>query len=112
MYNDCETLVSTRPGDKEYFHVRVGLHQGSAISPFLFILIMDALHAEVGQEPPWVMFCADDLVICEHSRAGELSCSLRDGERHLSPTGSRGIIRGVWFRAKIIKLADYFKRLH
>ena len=29
MYNDCETLVSTRAGDTEYFHVRFGLHQGS-----------------------------------------------------------------------------------
>ena len=27
MYNDCETLVSTRAGDTEYFHVGVGLHQ-------------------------------------------------------------------------------------
>ena len=63
MYNDCETLVSTRAGDTEYFHVGVGL------SPLLFILIMDVLQAEIGKEPPWVMLFADDLVICEHSRA-------------------------------------------
>ena len=68
MYNDCETLVSTRAGDTEYFHVGVGLHQGSALSPLLFILIMDVLQAEIGKEPTWVMF-ADDLVICEYSRA-------------------------------------------
>ena len=35
MYNDCETLVSTRAGATKYFHVRVGLHQGSALSPLL-----------------------------------------------------------------------------
>ena len=52
MYNDCETLVSTRTGDTEYFHVRVGLHHGSALSPLLFILIMDVLQAEIGKEPP------------------------------------------------------------
>ena len=69
MYNDCETLVSTRTGDTEYFRVGVGLHQGSALSPLLFILIMDVLQAEIGKEPPWVMLFADDLVICEHSRA-------------------------------------------
>ena len=69
MYNDCETLVSTRTGDTEYFHVGVGLLQGSALSPLLFILIMDVLQAEIGKEPPWVMLFADDLVICEHSRA-------------------------------------------
>ena len=51
-YNDCETLVSTRIGDTEYFHVGVGLHQGSALSPLLFILIMDVLQAEIGKEPP------------------------------------------------------------
>ena len=76
--NDCETLVSTRAGDTQYFHVGVGLHQGSALSPLLFILIIDALQAEIGKEPPRVMLFADDLVICEHSRA--------EGEIHLSPT--------------------------
>ena len=69
MYNDCKTLVSTRTGDTEYFPVGVGLHQGSALSPLLFILIMDVLQADIGKEPPWVMLFAADLVICEHSRA-------------------------------------------
>ena len=55
MYNDCETLVSTRAGDTEYFHVGVGLHQGYALSPLLFILIMDVLQTEIGKEPPCVM---------------------------------------------------------
>ena len=68
-YNDCDTLVSTRTGDTECFHVGVGLHQGSALSPLLFILIMDVLQADIGKEPQWVMLFADDLVICEHSRA-------------------------------------------
>ena len=69
MYNDCETLVSTRTGDTYYSHVGVGLHQGSALSPLLVILIMDVLQADIGKEPPWVMLFADDLVICEHSTA-------------------------------------------
>ena len=30
---------------------------------------MDVLQEEIGKEPPWVMLYADDLVICEHSRA-------------------------------------------
>ena len=64
MCNDCETLESTRAGDTEYFQVRVGLHDGSALIPLLFILITDVLQAEIGKEPPWVMLFADDRVIC------------------------------------------------
>ena len=55
LYKICTMtarLVSTRTGDTEYFHVGVGLHQGSSLSPLLFILIMDVLQAEIGKEPP------------------------------------------------------------
>ena len=69
MYNDCDTLVSTKAWDTEYFQVGVGLHQESALSPLLFILIMDVLQTEIGKEPQWVMLFADELFICEHSRA-------------------------------------------
>ena len=31
--------------------------------------VKDVLQAEIGREPPLVMLFADDLVICEHSRA-------------------------------------------
>ena len=69
MYNDCETVVLTRTGDALYFQVRVGLHQESALRPLIFILIMDALHAEIGKDPSWLMLFADDLAICQPSRA-------------------------------------------
>ena len=52
MYNDSETIVSTRAGDTEYVHVRDGLHQVSELSLLLFILIMDVLQAKIGKEPP------------------------------------------------------------
>ena len=55
--------------DTEYLYVRVGLHQWSALSPLLFILLMGVLQANIGKEPQWVMLFADDLVICEDSRA-------------------------------------------
>ena len=61
MYEDCQTQVTTREGNTEYFNVKVGLHQGSAISPLLFIIIMDVLASEIDTEPPWAMVFADDL---------------------------------------------------
>ncbi|KAK3505909.1 hypothetical protein QTP70_003614, partial [Hemibagrus guttatus] len=39
----------------EEFKVEVGLHQGSALSPFLFAIVMDQLSEEVRQESPWTM---------------------------------------------------------
>ncbi|KAK3574648.1 hypothetical protein QTP86_011561 [Hemibagrus guttatus] len=46
----------------------MGLHQGSAPSPFLFAMAMDQLSEEVRQESPWTMMFADDIVICSESR--------------------------------------------
>ena len=69
MYEDCQTQVTTKEGNTEYFNVKVGLHQGSAISPLLFIIIMDVLASEIDTEPPWAMLFADDLVLCETSKA-------------------------------------------
>ncbi|KAK3546267.1 hypothetical protein QTP70_025606, partial [Hemibagrus guttatus] len=55
-------------GETEEFNVEVGLHQGSALSPFLFAIVMDQLSEEVRQESPWTMMFADDIVICSESR--------------------------------------------
>ena len=43
--------------------MKVGLHQGSAISPLLFIITMDVLAKEARTNPPWAMLFADDLVL-------------------------------------------------
>ena len=44
------------------------IDQGSALSPFLFAVIMDRLTDEVRRESPWTMLFADDIVICEETR--------------------------------------------
>ena len=64
MYEGSETVVRCT----ESFKVKVGLHQGSALSPFLFAVIMDRLMDEVRREPPWTMLFADDIVICKETR--------------------------------------------
>ena len=63
MYDGSETVVKCTVGTTESFKVKVGLHQGSALSPFLFAVIMDRLTDEVRREPPWTMLFADDIVI-------------------------------------------------
>ena len=68
MYEGSETVLRCAVGPTESFKVKVGLHQGSALSLFLFAVIMDRLMDEVRREPPWMMLFSDDIVICEETR--------------------------------------------
>ncbi|KAK3508194.1 hypothetical protein QTP70_017108 [Hemibagrus guttatus] len=68
MYERSRTVVRCAVGQTEEFKVEVGLHQGSALSLFLFAIVMDQLSEEVRQESPWTMMFADDIVICSESR--------------------------------------------
>ena len=68
MYEGSKIVVWGAVGTTESLKVKVRLHQGSALSPFLFAVIMDRLTDEVTREPPWMMLFADDIVICEETR--------------------------------------------
>ena len=41
MYNNVVTSVRTNDGNTDYFPIKIGLHQGSALSTYLFALVMD-----------------------------------------------------------------------
>ncbi|KAK3560238.1 hypothetical protein QTP86_003044, partial [Hemibagrus guttatus] len=68
MHERSRTVVRCAVGQTEEFKVELGLHQRSALSPFLFAIVMDQLSEEVRQESPWTMMFADDIVICSESR--------------------------------------------
>ena len=52
MYRGCRTVVRSAAGESNIFGVEVGLHQGSALSPYVFILLMDVLTEEVRKDVP------------------------------------------------------------
>ena len=63
LYRGTKTAVRTGNGVSEYFAVEVGLHQGSALSPFIFITTMDEV-AKAAQQPDlWEILYSDDLAI-------------------------------------------------
>ncbi|VFQ79217.1 unnamed protein product [Cuscuta campestris] len=70
MYDGAITRVRTSGGDFESFSVGMGLHQGSALSPFLFALVMDVLTQGVQEGVPWCMLFADDIVLIDDTREG------------------------------------------
>ncbi|KAK3560210.1 hypothetical protein QTP86_000773 [Hemibagrus guttatus] len=50
MYERSRTVVRCAVGQTEEFKVEVGLHQGSALSPFLFAIVMDQLSEECSKD--------------------------------------------------------------
>ena len=64
MYDGATTTVRSAAGLTKEFQVGVGLHQSSAISPFLFAIIIDRLTEDIRKDAPWDMLFADDIVLC------------------------------------------------
>ena len=68
MHKNFQTIVGCAVGTTKCFQVEVGLHQGSALSPFLFALMMDRLTDRVRKGAPWTMMFSDDIVLCSVER--------------------------------------------
>ena len=50
------------------FEVKVGVHQGSVLSPLLFTIVLEALSRHFRKGLPLELFYADDLVLLAESR--------------------------------------------
>ena len=67
MYANARSRVCVGEGYSEEFEVKVGVHQGSVLSPLLFIIVLEALSREFHSGVPWEDLYADDLVIIAES---------------------------------------------
>jgi hypothetical protein len=68
MYNNAVTSVRTNDGNTDYFPIKIGLHQGLALSPYLFALVMDEVTRDIQGNIPWCMLFADDVVLVDESQ--------------------------------------------
>ena len=66
MYSNARSRVRVGEGYSEELEVKVGVHQGSELSPLLFI-VLEALSREFRCGVPWEDFYAEDLVIIAES---------------------------------------------
>jgi hypothetical protein len=63
MYEDATTVVKLKEGESKRFEVKVGVHQGSVLSPLLFIIVLEALSRKFRSGLPFELFYADDLIL-------------------------------------------------
>ena len=68
MYESVSTSVKINGVESEGFEVKVGVHQGSVLSPILFSIVMQAIADNFKAGLPWELLCADDLVLLAESR--------------------------------------------
>ena len=88
MYRDVKTRVRSGVGTTECFEVKVVLHQGSALRPFLFNIVFDVLTRGVRQGVPWSMMYADEVVLCGET-SGEVERLLEEWRVALKRGGMR-----------------------
>ena len=67
LYKGCRTAVSVDWELSSSFSVKVCVQQGSALSPLLFIMVMDFLTEDVRNGSLTELLYADDLVLCGES---------------------------------------------
>ena len=70
MYTGAKTVIRTAYGNSKGFGVKVGMHQGSALSPLLFIIVTEAISREFRVALPWELLYADDLAVIAETERG------------------------------------------
>ncbi|KAE8661215.1 Detected protein of unknown function [Hibiscus syriacus] len=88
MYCRFTTYVRTTVGDTQAFPMEIGLHQGSALSPYIFALIMDDIYCATPDGVPWCMLFVDDIVLVAETKT-ELNNRLATWKTALEEKGLR-----------------------
>ena len=88
MYKDVRSRVRVGDGYSEEFGVGVGVHQGSVLSPLLFVIVLEALSREFRTGCPWELLYADDLMISAGSME-ELLVKMKTWKTEMEKKGLR-----------------------
>ncbi|VDP23330.1 unnamed protein product [Heligmosomoides polygyrus] len=71
LYSCPKSRVQAVAGTSTEFPISVGVHQGSTLSPLLFVVVMDAITRDLQKPVPWTLLYADEvMLVCEDK--GEL----------------------------------------
>ena len=70
MYERVVTNVRTCGGLMDKFSITIGVHQGSALSHFLFAIVMDEITKNIYEDIPWCLLFIDDIVLIDETKEG------------------------------------------
>ena len=88
MYKDVRSRVRVGDGYSKEFGVGVGVHQGSVLSPLLFIIVLEALSREFCTGCPWELLYVGDLMISAESME-ELLVKMQTWKTEMEKKGLR-----------------------
>ena len=88
MYQNARSQVRVNNLFSDVFNVQAGVHQGSVLSPLLFIIVPEALSREFCTSYSWELSYADDLVLLADTM-DELLSKLGNWKKHLEAKGLR-----------------------
>ena len=77
LYSESFSKVRFGGSTSPEFPIGVGVHQGSALSPLLFILVLEVATKECRTGDPWELLYADDLVLTGETREEVTNMFLR-----------------------------------
>jgi hypothetical protein len=63
LYCGASTSVKLQSCETDEFEVKVGVHQGSVLSPLLFTIVLNELSKHFREGLPWELLYADDLAL-------------------------------------------------
>jgi len=86
VYTGTKTVARTLYGNSCGFEVKVGMHQRSALSPLLFVIVMEAISRELAL--PWELLYADDLAVIAETEE-ELIKRLNEWTNNVENRGMR-----------------------
>jgi Reverse transcriptase (RNA-dependent DNA polymerase) len=70
IYTNVMTCVRAYDGESDIFPIKIRLHQGSALSSYIFTLVMDEITKDIEGDIPWCILFADEVVLIDESRIG------------------------------------------
>ena len=87
-YTSAKTVARTVYGNSKSFEVKVGMHQGSALSPLLFVIVREAISREFRVALPWELLYADDSAVIAETEV-ELIKRLNEWKDNMESKGMR-----------------------